>query len=144
MSRTPEEREAARLERERKRAAREGGPLPPVPAPAAAPPPPAEARRVSGLPDSENVEHLAEPAHDAQPTQMFDVTTQWTDERAAVPAEAEPESLDAPKPEPVAAAPTLTLEPDEVPLGTRRVARHERAAGEVPKRGRGGKPPAPP
>ncbi|HKG03589.1 MAG TPA: endolytic transglycosylase MltG [Conexibacter sp.] len=152
MSRTPEEREAARLERERKRAAREGRPLPSEPAPT--PPPAPDARR---SPPAEQVEDVAlpsEPAHDPQPTQMFDVTTQWTGEHAAVPAAAESEPLDAPEPgpafepaaapEPTPAAPTLTLEP-EVPLGTRRVRPHERsAAATVPKRGRGAKPPAPP
>jgi peptidoglycan lytic transglycosylase G len=151
VSRTPEEREAARLERERKRAEREGRPLPPDPAPSAAPEPPvtplplapSEDRESESVgPTTDRAPH-AEPLHDPQPTEMFDVTTQWTDEHAAVPAAAEPEPLDAPEPEPAPAAPTLTLEP-EVPLGTRRVARHERAATGSPKRGRGAKPPAPP
>ena len=133
MSRTPEEREAARRERERQRAEREGRPLPPEPAPAALPP---DARRVSSLTGTENVEHPAEPTHDPQATQMFDVTTQWTGEHAAVAAAAEPDPLDAPEPESAPAAPPLTSEP-EVPLGTRRVSRHQRS-------GRAAKPPAPP
>jgi len=151
VSRTPEEREAARLERERKRAAREGRPLPPEPAPPAAEPlppaPPPDAMRVSGPTDPENVAlpPEPEPAHDPQPTQMFDVTTTWTDEHPAVPAAAEPEPTFEPTaaaaPEPAAAPPTLTLEP-EVPLGMRRVTRQERVASASPKRGR--KPPVPP
>ena len=152
MSRTPEEREAARLERERKRAAREGRPMPPEPA-AAQPPPPADDRRFDPLTGGENVDHPVEPAPDPQPTQMFDVTSTWTDEHAAVPAAAEPEPLDAPEPEPAfepeaapapepaPAAPTLTLEP-EVPLGTRRVTRHERAA-TAPRGRAGGRAPRP-
>lgn len=144
--RTPEEREAARLERERKRAAREGRSLPPEPAPpVATPPPPApDDRHFDPLSGGENVDHGPElVAHDPQPTQMFDVTTQWTDEHAAVAAAAEPERAfepeAAPAPEPPAPTPPpLALEP-EVPLGTRRVAR-----GEQSGRRAGGKPPKPP
>jgi UPF0755 protein len=64
--RTPEEREAARLERERRRAARAGQPLPPAPEPVPPPPP--------------------EPAHEPQPTQVFEVTSQLTRARTAVAA----------------------------------------------------------
>jgi uncharacterized YceG family protein len=148
VSRTPEEREAARLDRERKRAAREGRPLPPEPAPAAepAPPPPAppEHRESDPVGAAQTLAAQPEPAHDPQPTQMFDVTTQWTDEHVAV-AEPEPEPEAAPEPEPAAAVPPPTPVPDEVPLGTRRVRAHERAAAAgAPKRGRGAKPPVPP
>ncbi|HEX5146486.1 MAG TPA: endolytic transglycosylase MltG [Conexibacter sp.] len=63
---------------------------------------------------------------------MFDVTTTWTEEHAAVAAPVvEPEA--APEPEPVPAAPAPEA---DVPLGTRRVSRRERAA-------RPPKPPAP-
>ncbi|HMJ02887.1 MAG TPA: hypothetical protein VK506_08090, partial [Conexibacter sp.] len=102
MSRTPEEREAARLERERRRAVRGGRPLPPDPPPAAVPPaspapeaaPPADARRSEGAERPESVTHQVEPTHDAQATQVFDVTATWEDERATIavqPAEPEPE-----------------------------------------------------
>jgi len=115
MSRTPEEREAARLERERKRAERAGQPAPEPAAPA----PSVDARRFDGAERPENVEHPPEPAQDPQPTQVFDVTSQWTAERASVVAPAAPEPEPEPAPEP------------EVPLGTRRVTR-------------GARPPAPP
>jgi UPF0755 protein len=101
VSRTPEEREAARRERERRRAQREGRPLPPAPEP---PQQPTDARRIEGAERPENVTHPAEPAHDPQATQVFDVTTTWTEERAAV-----------------AAPPAL-----EEPLGTRRITGRER------------------
>jgi UPF0755 protein len=121
MSRTPEEREAARLERERRRAARAGRPLPPEPSEPGAP----EEHRIHAA--------AAEPAPDPQPTQMFDVTSQWTEEHVAV---AEPEAP-APEPAPVEPAALAPPEEPEVPLGTRRVARHQRPS--VTKR-----PPAPP
>ncbi|HZV75927.1 MAG TPA: endolytic transglycosylase MltG [Conexibacter sp.] len=146
MSRTPEEREAARLARERKRAAREGRPLSPEPDPPAAAVSPLEHREPAPVEQEQLHAARAEPAHDPQPTQMFDVTTHWTDEHATVAAPAEPEPHAAveptfapeaaPAPAPAAAAP-FTLEP-EIPLGTRRVGRHERASG-----GRG-RPPGPP
>jgi UPF0755 protein len=106
--RTPEEREAARLERERRRAARAGRPLPPAPelSPPAPPAvPPADDRRSVPAQQVENVDHPPEPAHEPQ----------WTRVRTAV-AEAEPEP-----------APPATDE-HEVPLGTRRVSRFERSA----------------
>jgi peptidoglycan lytic transglycosylase G len=112
MSRTPEEREAARIERERRRAAREGRSLPPEP-PAPVPPPSAEPRQSDHRVGGEVAGDPVEPAHDPQPTQMFDVTSQWTEERAAVAAPPEPK------------------EP-EVPLGTRRVARHQRPTATRP------------
>jgi UPF0755 protein len=118
VSRTPEEREAARLERERKRAAREGRALPPEPAPPAAPPPaappepPAAEATAAALPQAAR----REPAREAQPTQVFDVTTTWTEERVAV----------APPPAPAASAPPTPA--PETPLGTRRVARPVRGA----------------
>jgi len=123
--RTPEEREAARLERERRRAARAGRPLPPPAAPA---PPPAE-RGPEPVPTTDRAPQPA-PMHEPQPTQVFDVTTQWADGQtvvAAPPAE----------PEPAPAQPPATGE-DEVPLGTRRVARRGRPP--VPPRGRAAKP----
>jgi len=128
VSRTPEEREAARLERERKRAAREGRPLPPEPAPEAPAPAPAapEPRDVRQHGEAQIADAPAgEPAHDPQATQVFDVASAWAEVPVAVatPAPATPQT-------PLAAA------PDEVPLGTRRVARHQRSGG--------GKPPAPP
>ncbi|HEV7774379.1 MAG TPA: endolytic transglycosylase MltG [Conexibacter sp.] len=146
MSRTPEEREAARLERERKRAAREGRPLPPEPAPPAQP----EDRESDPVGAGQTRAPQPEPAHDSQPTQMFDVTTQWTDEHVAVaePQVPEPEPAvepeAAPAAEPATVVPPPTPVPDEVPLGTRRVARREQAAAASPTRGRGAKPPAPP
>jgi uncharacterized YceG family protein len=147
VSRTPEEREVARLERERKRAAREGRPLPPERAPEPPPSPAPDAQRRLPAEQVEDVTLPPEPAHDPQPTQMFDVTTQWTDDHPVVSAAAKPEPAferpAAAEPEPTPAAPTLTLEP-EVPLGTRRVQPHERSAASGSKRGRGGKPPAPP
>lgn len=131
MSRTPEEREAARIERERKRAAREGRSLPPeLPAPAA--PPPDEPRQSDPPMRAEVAGGPPEPAHDPQPTQMFDVTSQWTEEHVAVAEHEAP----APEPEsePVAPpAPVADPEP-EAPLGTRRVTRHERAGRPRPPR----------
>lgn len=106
--RTPAQREAARLERERRRAAREGRPAPPEP-------------REPDAPQEPPI-HAAAP--DPQATQVFDVTTTWTDEHAAVAAPPEPEPEPAPAPAP------------EEPLGTRRVA-----AGQ---RGRRGGLPGPP
>jgi UPF0755 protein len=148
MSRTPEEREAARLERERRRAAREGRPLPAEPAPPPPPAPQPEDRESESVGPTADHAPQPAPAHDPQPTQMFDVTTQWTDEHVAV---AEPEAAPpAPAVEPAAPGEPAVVPPepvpDEVPLGTRRVARHERAAvvAAAPKRGRGAKPPAPP
>lgn len=149
MSRSPEEREAARLERERRRAAREGrtpppAPVPPAPEPAE-PPAPTDDRPSMGPADPELVRHPPEPAHDPQATQIFDVTTTWTDEHAAVAAPPEPEP--AMPPEPVL---ELAQEPqpltDDVPLGTRRITARDRAgAGRRSGRGRrGGRPPAPP
>lgn len=111
MSRTPEEREAARLERERRRAERAGRPVPD---------PPVEDRESGSVGSTTNHAPQPEPAHDPQPTQMFDVTSQWTEERAAVAAPPEPE------PEP------------ERPLGTRRVARTTRPP--VPPRTRAPRP----
>jgi UPF0755 protein len=133
VSRTPEEREAARLERERKRAEREGRPLPPEPTPSAAPQP--EPREPVHHSDVEIHSAPEAPASDLQATQMFDVTTTWEDEPAApVPVfEPEPEAPPAP---PQSAAP-------EVALGTRRVARSAPAAGKRGRRG-GGAPPGPP
>lgn len=128
MSRTPEERDAARLERERRRATREGQTPPPEPTPD---PPPSDARRSEHADDAQNVEHVRAPAHDPhdahdpQATQVFDVTTTWTEERTAVAAP--PAAPPAPTPEPPA---------PEAPLGTRRVSAHQRG-------GRRG-PPAPP
>ncbi|MGN6188887.1 MAG: endolytic transglycosylase MltG [Conexibacter sp.] len=123
MSRTPEEREAARLERERRRAERAGRPAPPAPEPARY----TEDREPESVGPTTNRAPEPEPAHDPQPTQMFDVTSQWTEERAVVTAPPAP----APEPEP-----PLTDE-HEVPLGTRRVARTTRGA-------RAARPPAPP
>ena len=140
MSRTPEEREAARLERERKRAAREGRPLPPAPAPPAPAPAPEPLQSLHHS-DAE----AAGPAHDPQATQMFDVASTWTEERAVAAPVHEPEPAPpvepAPAHEPEAPGPPAP----EVALGTRRVARNERAAasGKRDRRGRGG-PPAPP
>lgn len=145
--RTPEEREAARLERERRRAAREGRPLPPELDLPAAPPP--DDRRSLHAEQAENVEHPAEPAHDHQPTQMFDVTSQWTDEHVAVAAPPEPEPDPRHDPEPPHAPDPAPVDPPtfeheaEVPLGTRRVARHERLSAGLGRGGRA-KPPRPP
>jgi UPF0755 protein len=113
MSRTPEEREAARLERERRRAARAGRPLPP----AREPTPPPEARDPAVPQQQQNHAAAAEPAPNPQPTQMFDVTSQWTEERTAVAAPPEP-------PAPAAAEPAT--DDHDVPLGTRRVTRGQR------------------
>jgi peptidoglycan lytic transglycosylase G len=121
VSRTPEEREAARLERERRRAARAGA-SPPSEPESPAPLVPDE-RRASGPGDPEVVDHPAERPPDSQATQMFDVTAAWAEERAAVAAPAAPA---APAP--------------EIPLGTRRVGAHERGGGT---RRRGGRPPGP-
>jgi UPF0755 protein len=118
VSRTPEEREAARLERERKRAAREGRPLPAADREPESPGPTAH-RAARPL-----------PAHDPQPTRTFDATSRWTEEHVAV---AEPEAPPAPVPAPVE-PPTPAAEPaPEVPLGTRRVGRHERARRSAPR-----------
>jgi UPF0755 protein len=173
MSRTPEEREAARLERDRRRAAREGRPA------AAAP----DDRHSLPAQQAENVDHHTAPAHDPQATQVFDVTSAWTGEHAAVaapeaqalapePAPVEPAAPEAqalaPEPAPVEpaapeaqalapeparvepAAPELAPEPEQ-PLGTRRVSRHERpvppaTAKPRARRGRAqaSAPPAPP
>jgi uncharacterized YceG family protein len=135
--RTPEEREAARLERERRRAAREGRPLPPEPvAPAPTPSPQADDRRLEGAERPENVGPPAEPEHGPQATHAFDATTTWTEEHAP---EAAPEAAFAPEQElPPASEP-------EVPLGTRRVARHERVGRNGRRRGATpSAPPAPP
>jgi len=134
MSRTPEEREAARLARERRRAERSGRPLPEPPfAESASPPDAAQAA------PAESVQidtHRLAPAPDPQPTQVFDVTSQWTEERAVVAAPAAPVTPAAPEPEPAA---PLTDE-HEVPLGTRRVARTASSG----RTARGARPPAPP
>jgi UPF0755 protein len=126
VSRSADEREAARLERERRRAAREGRAVPPKPAaPGPAPPaPPADARRSEVAERPENVEHPPDPADEPQPTQMFDVVSTWTEEHPVVEAPSAPEH--------------------EAPLGTRRVAVHERArprpAGRPPAGPRAGGP----
>ncbi len=112
--RTPEEREAARLERERRRAARAGRPLPPPPAP-----PAREDREPEPARPTADRAPQPEPAHDPQPTQVFDTASQWTEERVAV----------APPPEPPApAAPAPATDDHEVPLGTRRATRGQRPA----------------
>jgi UPF0755 protein len=133
--RTPEEREAARLERERRRAARDGRPLPP------APPEDRESTHPTG---GQIRAPRPEPAPEPQSTQVFDVTAQWTGERTAVaapPAEHEPAAPAAPEPAPAAPEPAPDDPPatdeHEVPLGTRRVARTARG-------GLVGRPPAPP
>jgi len=66
---------------------------------------------------------------------MFDVTTAWTGEHTAVAAPAEPE--------PEQPAPDHGTTEHEVPLGVRRVTRHQRSA-PGGRRGRGPKPPRPP
>jgi peptidoglycan lytic transglycosylase G len=141
--RTPEEREAARRERERRRALKEGRPLPPDP------------------PAPFDVPLAADP----QATQVFDVATEWTGETAAVAAPDEPVAESAgptaadpswaePAPDPPApvaeprgerapAAPATrvfpsptppgTTDPD-VPLGTRRVSALERMHIHGPRR----------
>jgi UPF0755 protein len=145
--RTPEEREAARVERERRRAARAGRPLPPAPEPPSTAPA-TDDRRVDPLTGGENVDHRVEPAHDPQPTQVFDVTSQWTGERTAVaapPAEREPVAPASPAPEPPPAEPASPVTDEhEVPLGTRRVTRTRRPAVGGRRHGRAGRPPAPP
>jgi UPF0755 protein len=99
--RTPAEREAARLARERRRAEREGR--------APAPEPAAPEVRSSGSDMSTQID--AHPP-DPQPTQQFDVSADWTEEHATV-ATAEPALETEPDPDP------------EVPLGTRRVTAKE-------------------
>jgi UPF0755 protein len=111
MSRTPEEREAARLERERRRAAREGRPLPPEPAA------PVFEDRQSALPEGEQISTAPVERHDPQPTQQYDVSLEWA---AAPVATREPEPVEPSAPE--------TAEHDlEEPLGTKRVSAAERA-----------------
>jgi UPF0755 protein len=129
--RTPAEREAARLQRERRRAERAGTPLPLAPEP-----PQASEPRQSDHRDGGEV-HAGPPeppAHDPQPTQMFDVTSQWTEERTALAAPAAPEEPPAPEPAPPPAAAPVPPAADEheVPLGTRRVARHTRGGRTAP------------
>jgi uncharacterized YceG family protein len=89
--RTPEEREAARLERERRRAAREGRPLPPEPAPG-------WPARVAPAPDEVRASHrMGEdqaPAADPQATQQWDVASEWTGEHAQVAAADPPPPAD--------------------------------------------------
>ncbi|MBS1870834.1 MAG: endolytic transglycosylase MltG [Actinobacteria bacterium] len=151
--RTAAEREAARLERERRRAERAGRP---APAPAA---PPEDRELESPGPTTNRAPRAQEPAHDPQLTQVFDVTTTWTGEHAAVAAPAAPAPAPPVEPEPVesAPAPAPPVEPEppapasppapaaddpDVPLGTRRVARGERPA--LAQRRRVPKPPKPP
>ena len=155
MSRTPEEREAARLERERRRAARAGRPLPPEP---------------ELPPVASTAPEPMQPAHDAHATQAFDVTGAWTEMHAAVAApeappveprraehESEPVAVEPPaheseptafESEPAAPASEPGTSEHEVPLGTRRVGRHERPV-RIPHRHRRGRArgpaaPAPP
>ncbi len=73
--RTPEQREADRLERERRRAGKEGTPPPPEPAP----------EWTSGRAESDEVS-IPEPAlaPEPQPTQQFDVSAEWTEEHPVV------------------------------------------------------------
>jgi len=156
--RTPEEREAARRERERRRALKAGRPLPPEPA-AAEPP----------------------PAADPHATQLHDVALEWAEEdRAATatasPVEATPDASPQPpaasradrvepraeagaeaatadpmpSAEPATAAHALARGHDE-PLGTRRVSALERMHLHGPRRpgrrsrggGAGDSPPPP-
>jgi len=126
VSRTPEEREAARLERERRRAERAGRPAPAQP-PAPAAPPIEDRESDPGIPGQIRAPRQ-EPAHDPQPTEMFDVTSQWTEERAAVAAPPEPVEPGAPEPE------------QEVPLGTRRVTRGARPTAPPRRPGRTPRP----
>lgn len=172
MSRSPQEREAARLERERRRAAREGRPLPPEPAQ----PPELPA-------DQGHAEHAAHAQHDAAPleaawdepltgerpvdpqaTQQFDVSAAWDGElphqesatgEHGVPGAPPTQQFDvtagwtdehhAVETDPAEAE--GAAEP-EVPLGTRRVTAQERVVAASPKRrGRGrraGGAPVPP
>jgi peptidoglycan lytic transglycosylase G len=134
--RTPEEREAARRERERRRALRSGRPLP------------AEAEAAP----------VATARHDPHATQQFDVTGAWEQEgaRPAVeepaPPAVESPGEDLPETERPAelrswaqehgeGAPPLAEPPEaprdrtdehEVPLGIRRVSAHERLAQKRP------------
>ncbi|HEX4804320.1 MAG TPA: endolytic transglycosylase MltG [Conexibacter sp.] len=80
---------------------------------------------------------------------MFDVASTWTAEHTAVAAppepafEAEPPALEPDEPEPPATASAAPATSEhEVPLGTRRVGRHERLAHMTHRRGP--KPPRPP
>ncbi len=143
--RSPEEREAARLERERKRAAREGRPFeepaapepegrpflehPPAPEPDHPGAPPED--RQLGAPVGRQSDALVEP----QPTQQFDVTADWTEEHAVL----------AVAPSGTAHEPAPDHEP-EAPLGTRRVAPHEhpRLAARRPAGGGAKTPPTAP
>jgi uncharacterized YceG family protein len=127
--RTPQEREAARLERERRRAAREGRPFPEpaAPEPSAtpdvaatpAPEPPAAQdfaafEPAAAAPDDRQDEAPIGPqtaGHHPEPqaTQQYDVAADWTEEHAVV-------VIAPPEPEPH----------EEVPLGIKRVGAHER------------------
>jgi UPF0755 protein len=115
--RTPEQREAARRERERRRAERAGRPLPPEPDLA-----PdwlrAEAASVAADPHAtQRHEPAPPPEADRHATQQYDVSIDWTREHEAL---ADPEPDPAPG---QPAAPTPAMPPaGEVPLGTRRVS----------------------
>ncbi len=131
--RTPEEREAARLERERRRAKREGRPLPPEPKPEPAAPQAPAPEPVADWIHAEAASAAAQdPAFDPHATQQYDVPAAWTSEHAAVEPPAGADALPAfeahavdgaaaagwPAPPP-AGSPASS--PTEVPLGTRRV-----------------------
>jgi UPF0755 protein len=146
--RTPQEREAARLERERRRAAREGRPLPPDPPPAATgeqPPSEPPATEQHDVTVGWTGEH---PVPELPPTELHDVTIAWEGERLLTePLAPEPEPEPTPEHEHgngtgehPAAAPAAA-EP-EVPLGTRRVTAQERHAAQAPKRRRRGRRPS--
>lgn len=168
--RTPEEREAARRERERRRALRQGRTPPPEP------PQPAGWEATDATPGDERWSAAggeraasAHPTADPQATQAFDVTALWADEHPAAPPPAADDAWAPHDPQVEEAAsrhteawptvddppPPLVGEPAaperETPLGVRRVSARDRVAARRTARARGRRPagraippPAPP
>lgn len=81
--RTPEEREAARRERERRRALRGGQPLPPEPEPAQEAPPENGLRLTTS--EMRVPAAAAHAEHDPHATQQYDVARHWAEGHAAEP-----------------------------------------------------------
>jgi uncharacterized YceG family protein len=108
--RTPEEREAARRERERRRAQKAGRPLPPEPAAPEAPPPadaaepqaPRRSRLLGGRTAPAATETPPSVA-DPHATQLYDVALEWAAEDRTATATASPDEASPEAPPPPAA-----------------------------------------
>jgi len=111
--RSAEEREAARLERERRRALERGEQPPPAPAPVEVPPPAEPQPEPVGEPQPEPVvEAQPEPVVEAAPEPVVEAAPEPVVEAAPEPVAPEPA---APPPEPIASLPPVAARHEPAP-----------------------------